>query len=73
MRILFLAFMALCPFGNIMATDKYRTEEGFADANGLLIYYVQTGAGEPLVILHGGPGATHEYLLPCWMTKSDNT
>jgi pimeloyl-ACP methyl ester carboxylesterase len=56
-----------------MATDKYRTEEGFADANGLLIYYVQTGAGEPLVILHGGPGATHEYLLPCWMTKSDNT
>jgi proline-specific peptidase len=64
MRILFLALMALCPLGNLVAADKYPVEEGFADANGLLIYYKQIGTGEPLVILHGGPGASHDYFLP---------
>jgi proline iminopeptidase len=39
-------------------------EEGFVDANGLLLYYKVIGQGEPLVILHGGPGASHEYFLP---------
>jgi proline iminopeptidase len=38
--------------------------EGFVDANGVLIYYKTMGRGQPLVILHGGPGATHEYYLP---------
>jgi len=72
MRILLLAFVALCPFGNITATDKYPIEEGFADANALLIYYMQIGAGEPLVILHGGPGASHEYLLPYLLPLARN-
>ncbi len=39
-------------------------EEGFVDANGLLLYYKAIGQGAPLVILHGGPGASHEYFLP---------
>ena len=39
-------------------------EEGFVDANGVLIYYKSFGAGQPLVILHGGPGASHDYFLP---------
>ena len=72
MRILLLAFVALCPFGNITATDKYPIEEGFADANALLIYYMQIGAGQPLVILHGGPGASHEYLLPYLLPLARN-
>jgi proline iminopeptidase len=42
----------------------YKVEEGFVDAGGVLIYYKALGTGEPLVILHGGPGASHEYLLP---------
>ncbi len=64
MRILLLVFMALYPLGDIKAADKYPIEEGFADTNGMLIYYMQIGTGKPLVILHGGPGASHEYLLP---------
>jgi proline iminopeptidase len=64
MRILFLALIALCPFGCLKSASKYPVTEGFADANGLLIYYLDIGTGEPLVILHGGPGASHEYLLP---------
>lgn len=42
----------------------YRSEEGFVDAGGVLIYYMTVGRGEPLMILHGGPGASHDYFLP---------
>jgi proline iminopeptidase len=39
-------------------------EEGFVEANGVLVYYKAVGTGDPLMILHGGPGASHDYLLP---------
>jgi proline iminopeptidase len=42
----------------------HSVEEGFVDANGVLLYYRMFGSGKPLVILHGGPGASHEYFLP---------
>lgn len=42
----------------------YPQEEGFVDANGLMLYYLSLGRGEPLLILHGGPGASHDYFLP---------
>ncbi len=42
----------------------YPIEEGYVDANGVLIYYKTFGRGEPLVIVHGGPGASHDYFLP---------
>ena len=44
--------------------DQYKMEEGFVDAHGILIYYKALGKGDPLVILHGGPGASHDYFLP---------
>lgn len=39
-------------------------QEGFVDAHGALVYYKILGRGAPLVIVHGGPGASHDYLLP---------
>jgi proline iminopeptidase len=45
-------------------TNVYPVEEGFVDAGGVFIYYRALGVGEPLVVLHGGPGASHDYLLP---------
>lgn len=39
-------------------------QEGFVDANGVMLYYMTLGRGEPLMILHGGPGASHDYFLP---------
>lgn len=41
-------------------------EEGWVDAGGVLQYYKMVGRGPPLVVLHGGPGASHEYFLP-WL------
>lgn len=34
------------------------------DANGAMTYYWIVGQGSPLVIVHGGPGASHDYFLP---------
>ena len=42
----------------------YPIQEGYVDAHGVLIYYTTLGRGEPLVIVHGGPGASHDYFLP---------
>jgi proline iminopeptidase len=41
-----------------------KSEDGFVDSNGVLIYYKTFGVGRPLLILHGGPGASHDYFLP---------
>src|SRR2546423_6845907 len=42
----------------------YPIHEGFVDAAGVLIYYWEIGRGSPLMIVHGGPGASHDYFLP---------
>jgi proline iminopeptidase len=42
----------------------YPQQEGYVDAHGVLIYYKTLGNGPPLVVLHGGPGASHDYFLP---------
>ena len=42
----------------------YPSEQGYVDANGVLIAYEIFGRGPALVILHGGPGASHDYFLP---------
>jgi proline-specific peptidase len=46
------------------SANVYPIEEGFVDANGLMLYYKSIGRGAPLMILHGGPGASHDYFLP---------
>ncbi|HYM63002.1 MAG TPA: proline iminopeptidase-family hydrolase [Thermoanaerobaculia bacterium] len=48
------------------APNVYPMQEGFVDANGVLLYYKIIGRGEPLLIVHGGPGASHDYFLP-WL------
>ena len=42
----------------------YPIRDGFIDARGVLIYYMTVGRGAPLMIVHGGPGASHDYFLP---------
>jgi len=70
MKKLFAILLAL-PFALAAATPSsaqaptvLNPQEGFVDAHGVLIYYVSYGSGQPLVVLHGGPGASHDYFLP---------
>jgi len=42
----------------------YNVQQGFVDAHGMLIFYEALGSGPPLVVVHGGPGASHDYFLP---------
>jgi len=46
------------------ATNIYPIEQGYVDAHGEMIYYEIIGQGPPLMIVHGGPGASHDYFLP---------
>lgn len=39
-------------------------KEGFININGVELYYKILGEGEPILILHGGPGLDHIYMLP---------
>jgi len=48
----------------ITANNVYQIKQGFVDANGVMIYYEEFGEGKPLMIVHGGPGASHDYFLP---------
>jgi proline iminopeptidase len=64
-----LALMSLSPFvvaapPNSSAANVYAIREGYVDANGVMIYYKIFGHGKPLLIVHGGPGASHDYFLP---------
>jgi proline iminopeptidase len=52
------------PPAAVTAAGVYEQHEGFVDAHGVLIYYKTIGQGDPLVILHGGPGASHDGFLP---------
>ena len=43
--------------------NVYPMQEGYVDSHGALIYYMSVGHGVPLLIAHGGPGASHDYFL----------
>jgi proline iminopeptidase len=63
--LVLLVVLVLAAVCSVAQTDHvYPVQDGFVDANGAMIYYTMMGRGEPLLILHGGPGAAHDYFLP---------
>ena len=46
-----------------MSRTEY-TEEGTVSVNSVELYYKIMGEGEPVVVLHGGPGFDHIHMLP---------
>jgi len=59
--LLILLSVLTAPFA---VAANHPIEEGYIDANGVLLYYRAFGQGPPLLIVHGGPGASHDYFLP---------
>lgn len=48
-------------------TQKPRTvpiNEGYVPVDNVKLYYSAVGSGDTLVVLHGGPGLSHQYLKP---------
>ena len=62
--LLFIPLIAFSQDKSGVSSNVYQIKQGFIDANGVMIYYEEFGKGEPLLILHGGPGASHDYFLP---------
>ncbi len=50
--------------GSSSTGNVYQITQGYVDADGVMIWYEEFGKGEPLMIVHGGPGASHDYFLP---------
>ena len=75
-RVSLVALLAVCSLpactpppaaptaGDAGSANVYKIEDGYVDVGGVFIYYEALGSGAPLVVLHGGPGASHDYLLP---------
>lgn len=45
-------------------SDEVTVDEAFHEVNGVRLFVKTMGAGEPIVVVHGGPGLDHTYLLP---------
>ncbi len=61
--ILFITLFLACNDSDSSYTTS-NLDEGFQEINGADIYYKIIGEGEPILIIHGGPGLDHSYLLP---------
>ena len=61
MKNLFLFIFMICPF---FLTAQSKKEKGSKWVNGTQLEYQMYGKGEPLIVLHGGPGMDASYLSP---------
>jgi len=48
----------------IACSQSPKVEEGYIDIGETSIYYKTIGSGQPIVVLHGGPGFDHQILMP---------
>lgn len=46
-------------------------EQGIKEINGTKLYYKIIGSEEPILVVHGGPGLSHDYFLPSLNSLSD--
>lgn len=60
----FLILMVTLLVFGCQSDSALYSEEGIKLVNDVELFYRVIGDGEPLVVLHGGPGLDHNYLLP---------
>ena len=61
-----LITLTIVVFGNNISAATKKKQEGYVNVNGGKIYYATYGEknASPIIVLHGGPGLDHGYLLP---------
>jgi len=59
-------------FANSLFGQSSGYEKGYKSFRDVETYYEIHGNGEPLVILHGGPGLSHNYLMPHFQKLYEN-
>jgi len=69
--LLLFLFLSISLFSQ-ESSSVYKIQQGFVNANGVMIYYEEFGSGKPLMIVHGGPGASHDYFLPYLLPLAKN-
>jgi len=67
---LILVVLSIISFGGCAMNKKVHVQEGFIHINNIELYYKVIGKGEPVVVLHGGPGLDHNHMLP--LAELDN-
>lgn len=56
----------------IAQDNKLEVVEETVEINGVNHYIKKIGSGEPIIVLHGGPGLFHDYLTPHFESLSKN-
>lgn len=62
-RIALLCFV-LAGIGTVQAQEKEPSFAGQMPVNGTELYVKVFGEGDPILVIHGGPGISHGYFLP---------
>ncbi|NOG44292.1 MAG: alpha/beta fold hydrolase [Calditrichaeota bacterium] len=60
--VLAISFFMVFACDNVVKID----EEGLVETDGIQTFYRKIGSGPILVVVHGGPGLDHSYMLPHW-------
>ncbi|MBK7444213.1 MAG: alpha/beta hydrolase [Chitinophagales bacterium] len=67
----FYAFL-LIVFGMSLTVANAQDTTGLYTVNGTQLYIKIIGEGDPILIVHGGPGLNHEYFLPHLLPLAKN-
>ena len=63
-RLLLIAAALVCACGRPSPAPAPALQSGYLAVSGARLYYESIGRGDPIVMVHGGPGMDHAYLRP---------
>jgi proline iminopeptidase len=70
--VIFILSLASSAFAQGSPTPNSTPEGRFVVVNGAKLWYEIEGKGEPLLLIAGGPGASHSYLYPYFSVLADS-
>ncbi len=60
----FLSLVLWLAVVSLACNDPATVEEGYVEVDGGRLFFKSMGSGDPIVVLHGGPGFDHRQFLP---------